>query len=188
VNSRDTGEGLDRMNRLASTSRSRWIGLRISPSRVKRERHFGQYGSIVSVVSGSAVPGVDELYGSGCRRMRGTDTAGRLQESATLGRSTPDTVSLSRGACSAPMDSRRPLGFWASVGVRYEAEHAGPVGGWRASMPGERIVGFGRTKPLALADLKSAHAWATSLKRDRRSPQRTSPADATPQSSHRAPV
>ena len=57
------------------------------------------------------------------------------------------------------MDSKkRPLGFWESVGVHYEAEHAGPVGGWRASMPGERIVGHGRTKQLALADLKSAHA------------------------------
>jgi hypothetical protein len=55
------------------------------------------------------------------------------------------------------MGSKRPLGFWASVGVCYEAENAVPVGGWRASMPGERIVGYGRTKPLALADLKSAY-------------------------------
>ena len=66
------------------------------------------------------------------------------------------------------MDSKkRPLGFWDSVGVRYEAEQAGPVGGWRASILSERIVGCGRTKPLALADLKSAHARATSLKKNR---------------------
>ena len=44
------------------------------------------------------------------------------------------------------MDSKnRFAGFWESVGVSYEAEHAGPAGGWRASMPGERIVGVGRT-------------------------------------------
>jgi len=39
----------------------------------------------------------------------------------------------------------RNVGFWASVGVRYGAAHPGSVGGWRASMPGERIVGVGRT-------------------------------------------
>jgi len=34
-------------------------------------------------------------------------------------------------------------------------------------MPGDRIVGYGRTKQLALADLKSAHARASRFKKDR---------------------
>ncbi len=62
---------------------------------------------------------------------------------------------------------KRPTGFWGAV--HYEAEHVGHVSLWRASIPGEQIVGRGPTKPQALADLKSAHARARSLKSDRRS-------------------
>ena len=55
----------------------------------------------------------------------------------------------------------RPPGFWAEIGVVYEAEHFGPLKYWRAQVPGHTdIVGHGRTKPQALAELKSARARA----------------------------
>ena len=58
--------------------------------------------------------------------------------------------------------SHRPPGFWAEVGVVYDAEQSGSFKHWRAGLPGRAdIVGRGRTKPLALADLKSEHARAT---------------------------
>jgi len=70
---------------------------------------------------------------------------------------------------NAPMgNNHRRIGFWAEVGVQYDVERSGPFGHWRAQLPGcVDIIGRGRTKPQALADLKSSHAWAK-LKTDRR--------------------
>ena len=58
-------------------------------------------------------------------------------------------------------NSKRGPGFWAEAGVVYDDERAGSLQCWRARLPGcADIAGHGRTKPLALADLKSAHARA----------------------------
>ena len=59
-------------------------------------------------------------------------------------------------------NSNRTPGFWAEVGVQYDVEHVGSFRHWRAQLPGcTDIVGRGRTKPQALADLKSSHARAS---------------------------
>ena len=55
--------------------------------------------------------------------------------------------------------SNRAPGFWAEVGVVYDAEQSGPNKLWQARLPGSAdITGRGRTKRQALAELKSAHA------------------------------
>jgi hypothetical protein len=65
-------------------------------------------------------------------------------------------------------DNKRTLGFWAEVGVVYDDDRCGYLQGWRARLPGRHdIAGHGRTKPIALADLKSAHARAASNERVR---------------------
>ena len=64
-------------------------------------------------------------------------------------------------------DKRGP-GFWAEVGVVYDDDRYGSLQCWRARLPGRAdIAGHGRTKPLALADLKSAHARAITDERMR---------------------
>ena len=57
---------------------------------------------------------------------------------------------------------RRP-GFWAEAGIVYDVERVSGVDVWRARLPGRSdIEGRGRTKPVALAYLKSAYGRAAS--------------------------
>jgi hypothetical protein len=65
-------------------------------------------------------------------------------------------------------NGKRAPGFWSEIGVQYHVEHVGAFRHWRAQLPGcTDIVGRGRTKPQALAELKSAHARAQ-MQKDRR--------------------
>ena len=75
--------------------------------------------------------------------------------------------------------SNRPNGFWATAGVLYDFD---PLKGWRAWLPeSPHAPGYGRTKPQALADLKSLRARAKATEGRRQAPPPTSPtADGRP--------
>jgi len=63
---------------------------------------------------------------------------------------------------------QRRAGFWATAGIVYDTERLGGLDVWRARLPGRSdIEGHGRTKPVALAYLKSAYGRAASGVRSR---------------------